>query len=104
MRHNLILTGDINPLGVTDPTLPFARVKNRLHAADVVFANLECCFYEPDRERSVEDEGSYTPLKSAEALTIAGAQTELTKLRQLSAPFGTALEVEEDAVVVWRKP
>ena len=72
MRHNLILTGDINLLGVTDPTVPFARVRERLHAADVVFSNLECCFYEPESERSLEDEGFYAPLKSAEALTFAG--------------------------------
>jgi poly-gamma-glutamate synthesis protein (capsule biosynthesis protein) len=72
MRHNLILTGDINLLGVTDPTVPFARIKDRLHAADVVFANLECCFYEPEAERSLEDEGFYAPLKAAEALTLAG--------------------------------
>jgi poly-gamma-glutamate capsule biosynthesis protein CapA/YwtB (metallophosphatase superfamily) len=72
MRHTLILTGDINLLGVTDPTIPFARMRERLHAADVVFANLECCFYEPENERSLEDEGFYAPLKSAEALTFAG--------------------------------
>src|SRR5262249_3875812 len=72
MRHNLILTGDINLLGVTDPTIPFAHVRDRLHAADVVFANLEGCFYEPEGERSPEDEGFYAPLKAAEALTIAG--------------------------------
>jgi poly-gamma-glutamate capsule biosynthesis protein CapA/YwtB (metallophosphatase superfamily) len=72
MRHNLILTGDINLLGVADPTVPFARVRDRLYAADVVFANLECCFYEPEGERSLEDEGFYAPLKSAEALTFAG--------------------------------
>jgi poly-gamma-glutamate capsule biosynthesis protein CapA/YwtB (metallophosphatase superfamily) len=72
MRHNLILTGDINLLGVSDPSIPFARVRDRLRAADVVFANLECCFYEPDGERSPEDEGFYAPLKAAEALSIAG--------------------------------
>ena len=72
MRHNLICTGDINLLGVTDPTVPFALVRNRLHAADVVFSNLECCFYEPEGERSLEDEGFYAPLKGAEALTLAG--------------------------------
>jgi poly-gamma-glutamate synthesis protein (capsule biosynthesis protein) len=44
MRHHLILTGDINLLGVTDPTIPFARVRERLRTADVVFSNLECCF------------------------------------------------------------
>jgi poly-gamma-glutamate synthesis protein (capsule biosynthesis protein) len=37
-----------------------------------VFANLECCFYEPEAERSLEDEGFYAPLKAAEALTLAG--------------------------------
>jgi Bacterial capsule synthesis protein PGA_cap len=57
---------------VTDPTFLFSRVQDQLHAADVVFANLECCFYEPDGERSLEDEGFYTPLKAAEALTLAG--------------------------------
>ncbi len=72
MSHNLILTGDINLLGVTDPAVPFARVRDRLRAADVVFANLECCFYEPDRERSPEDEGFYAPMKAAEALALAG--------------------------------
>jgi poly-gamma-glutamate capsule biosynthesis protein CapA/YwtB (metallophosphatase superfamily) len=72
MRHNLILTGDINLLGVADPTVPFTHVRHRLRAADIVFANLECCFYEPNGERSLEDEGFYAPLKAAEALSIAG--------------------------------
>ncbi len=68
MPHHLILTGDINLLGVTDPAVPFARVKDRLHDADVVFANLECYFYEPTVDRSLEDEGFYAPLRSAEAV------------------------------------
>jgi Bacterial capsule synthesis protein PGA_cap len=72
MRHNLILTGDINLLGGTDPTVPFAYVRARLHAADVVFANLECCFYEPGVEQSPKDEGFCVPLKVGKALTIAG--------------------------------
>ena len=74
MRHELILTGDINLLGVTDPAVPFAKVAKDLHSADVVFSNLECCFYEPGTERSVEDEGFYATLKSADALTLAGVQ------------------------------
>jgi hypothetical protein len=61
IRHNLILTSDINPLGVTDPTIPFTQVQDRLHAADVVFANLACCFYEPEAERSPEEGGFYAP-------------------------------------------
>lgn len=72
MRHDLILTGDINLMGVTDPAIPFARIKDRLNGADVVFGNLECCFYETDVERSIEDEGFFAPLKAAEALTIGG--------------------------------
>ena len=63
MRPNLILTGDINMLSMTAPTIPFARVRDRLHAVDVMFTNLECCFYEPDGERSPEEEGFYAPLK-----------------------------------------
>jgi len=72
MRHNLILTGDINLLGVTDPTVPFAKVADDLRRADIVFSNLECCFYEPGTERSVEDEGFYATLKAAEALKLGG--------------------------------
>jgi len=72
MQHKLILTGDINLLGVTDPTVPFAKVAADLQAADIVFSNLECCFYEPGTERSVEDEGFYATLKSAEALKLGG--------------------------------
>ena len=33
-------------MGVTDPNIPFARIKDRLNDVDVVFGNLECCFYE----------------------------------------------------------
>lgn len=72
MTHKLILTGDINLMGVEDPTIPFAQMTGTLHAADVVFSNLECCFYEPTLERSIEDEGFYATDRAAEALTIAG--------------------------------
>lgn len=74
MQHKMILTGDINLLGVDDPTIPFTRVAEEMNAADVVFSNLECCFYEPGTERSVDDEGFYASLESAEALKIAGVQ------------------------------
>lgn len=72
MTHKLILTGDINLMGVEDPAIPFAQVAERLHAADVVFSNLECCFYELTLERSIEDEGFYASYHAAEALSIAG--------------------------------
>ena len=68
----MILVGDINLMGVSDPTIPFVQVKDELNGADIVFGNLECCFYETDIERSIEDEGFFAPLKAAKALTIAG--------------------------------
>lgn len=39
----IILTGDVNLMNVTDARVPFRRVKETLRAADVVFSNLECC-------------------------------------------------------------
>ena len=72
MKHSVILTGDINLLGVTDPAVPFTRIKDVLRSADLVFSNLECCFYEPGAERSVEDEGFYATLEAAEALKLGG--------------------------------
>ena len=41
----LILTGDVNLMNVDDPAVPFARVRDAFRAADMVFANLECCLY-----------------------------------------------------------
>jgi len=34
----IVLAGDINLLGVEDPTVPFRKVAPALHAADAVFA------------------------------------------------------------------
>jgi hypothetical protein len=36
---SMILTGDVNLMGVDDPRVPFARVRNEFVAADVVFSN-----------------------------------------------------------------
>jgi poly-gamma-glutamate capsule biosynthesis protein CapA/YwtB (metallophosphatase superfamily) len=72
MKRTLMLTGDVNLMNVTDPTVPFARVKDTLRRADVVFGNLECCFHEPAARHAVEREGFYAPLAAAEALVIAG--------------------------------
>ena len=47
MRASIILTGDINLMGVEDPAVPFRRVADTLHEADAVFGNLECCLYDP---------------------------------------------------------
>jgi poly-gamma-glutamate capsule biosynthesis protein CapA/YwtB (metallophosphatase superfamily) len=72
MKRTLMLTGDVNLMNVTDPRVPFARVKDTLRQADVLFGNLECCFYEPAAGHSVEREGFYAPLASAEALVFGG--------------------------------
>jgi poly-gamma-glutamate capsule biosynthesis protein CapA/YwtB (metallophosphatase superfamily) len=72
MKRTLMLTGDVNLMSVTDPEVPFARVKDTLRRADVLFGNLECCFYEPTAGHSVEREGFYAPLASAQALVIGG--------------------------------
>ena len=42
MTQTLILAGDMNFTGVTDPAVPFASIGTELRAADVVFGNLEC--------------------------------------------------------------
>src|SRR2546423_891016 len=55
----LMFTGDVNLVNVTDPAAPFIRVREVLSHADVRFANLECCFYEPAAARSLSDEGFY---------------------------------------------
>ncbi len=67
-----MLTGDVNLVNVADPGVPFARVQDTLRHADVLFGNLECCFYEPPASHPVEREGFYARLASAEALVTAG--------------------------------
>ena len=67
-----MLTGDVNLMNVTDPQVPFARVKDTLGQADVLFGNLECCFYEAATGHSLEREGFHAPLASAQALVIGG--------------------------------
>ena len=72
MPFQLLLTGDINLMNVTDPRVPFARAASVLKEADVRFANLECCFHSPTGERSLGDEGFYASAAAAEALKLAG--------------------------------
>jgi poly-gamma-glutamate synthesis protein (capsule biosynthesis protein) len=66
------LAGDINLMNVADPNAPFVRVKDVLARADMRFANLECCFYEPTSARSLSDEGFYARPQTAQALRVAG--------------------------------
>src|SRR5262245_46236792 len=59
-------------MNVTDARAPFARAAPLLRQADIRFANLECCFYEPREAQSLGDEGFYAPAAAGEALKIAG--------------------------------
>jgi poly-gamma-glutamate capsule biosynthesis protein CapA/YwtB (metallophosphatase superfamily) len=69
----LILTGDVNLMGVEDATVPFARVEADFKAADLVFSNLECCLYAPDGAHSIDHEGFFAdPVVGGAALTRAG--------------------------------
>ena len=72
MILKILLTGDVNLMNVTNPADPFAMVATEFKSADLVFSNLECCFYEPDAAHALDREGFFAPLASAEALKIAG--------------------------------
>lgn len=73
MTVKLIVTGDVNLMNVSDPSVPFRQVAARFHAADLVFSNLECCLYEPAGSHSVDNEGFYVaPAVGSTALTQAG--------------------------------
>ncbi len=72
MKQTLILTGDINLQGVSDPAIPFAKISDVTREADVLFGNLECCFYEkPDHDPAAR-EGFFAPPAATEALVTAG--------------------------------
>ena len=69
----LILTGDVNLMGVTDAAVPFARVADELGKADVVFSNLECVLYAAPSGHSASNEGFHAdPAVGGEALKRAG--------------------------------
>jgi poly-gamma-glutamate capsule biosynthesis protein CapA/YwtB (metallophosphatase superfamily) len=67
----LILTGDVNLMNVTDPSVPFARVADELRDA-LTFSNFECCLFDPGGH-SFHNEGFYAhPGPGGEALKRAG--------------------------------
>jgi len=72
MPHTMILTGDVNLMNVDDPAVPFARVVETFGKADVAFANLECCLYQPAAGHSVANEGFYAAPGAGRALKLAG--------------------------------
>ncbi len=68
----LILTGDINLMNVSDPTVPFGRLLDEFQTAQVVFSNLETCLYKPSKH-SVSNEGFFAdPEVAGKALNLAG--------------------------------
>ena len=70
---DLIITGDVNLMNVTDPDVPFRRVKDTFLAADLVFSNLECCLTEKFNEGSTHVEGFFAdPKVVAPALMDVG--------------------------------
>jgi poly-gamma-glutamate synthesis protein (capsule biosynthesis protein) len=69
----LMLLGDVNLMNVADPDMPFRLIGAELRAADLVFANLECCLYRSPEGHAVEHEGFHAdPGIAGEALRIAG--------------------------------
>src|SRR5215831_4840270 len=72
MPGRLILAGDVNLKNVADSTVPFRHLATKLHSADVVFANLECCLHLPP-QLSHANEGFFAdPQVGGEALQFAG--------------------------------
>jgi poly-gamma-glutamate capsule biosynthesis protein CapA/YwtB (metallophosphatase superfamily) len=70
---SMIMVGDVNLMNVDDPGAPFAVIGSELRAADLVFANLECCLYEPPDGHTVEHEGFFAaPDIAGEALKAGG--------------------------------
>src|SRR5258708_4883353 len=66
---SMILVGDVNLMNVDDPAVPFARIGGELRAADLTFANLECCLYQPSDGHAIEREGFFAdPDIAGEAL------------------------------------
>src|SRR5881628_3529314 len=107
MKRVLMLTGDVNLMNVTDPHVPFARVKDTLRQADVLFGNLETCFYEPPAEHSLEREGFYAPLASAQALGIgipctgAGVNTKAARAPAIVTHKGLRFGFVQRTSVYW---
>ena len=77
MTTKIVLTGDLNLLGIDDPSVPFRKLDG-LRTADFALGNLECCLYDPPevREMMRDDvsgyEGLYVPPSTGAALRLGG--------------------------------
>jgi poly-gamma-glutamate synthesis protein (capsule biosynthesis protein) len=99
----MLFTGDINLMNVADHTRPFNRVLDTLRSADMLFGNLECCFYQPAGTVSVSDEGFFAAPQAGQALKLANfrvvgnannvnyggdaIRSSLTELEKLGIPY-----------------
>ena len=73
MAKKLLLTGDVNLMNVVEAAEPFRKIVGELHAADVVFGNMECCLHLPASRHSHANEGFFAdPVVGGEALKFAG--------------------------------
>ena len=72
MTSLLTLAGDINLMGVSEPSRPFAQLGERMNAADIFFANLECCFFTDTSARSINAEGFHASPHMCSALRAGG--------------------------------
>jgi poly-gamma-glutamate capsule biosynthesis protein CapA/YwtB (metallophosphatase superfamily) len=73
MKLNIILTGDINLRGVTDPAIPFSLLAPQFRAADLVFGNLECCLYDAPGGGPRSNPAFFAPSHAGgEALQLGG--------------------------------
>ena len=102
-RKLMLFTGDINLMNVADHTRPFNRVIDTLRSADMLFGNLECCFYQPAGSVSVTDEGFFAVPEAGQALKLANfravgnannvnygsdaIRSSLTELEKLGIPY-----------------
>jgi len=73
MAKKLLLTGDVNLMNVAEAAEPFRKIVDELHAANVVFGNMECCLHLPASRHSHANEGFFAdPVVGGEALKFAG--------------------------------
>jgi poly-gamma-glutamate capsule biosynthesis protein CapA/YwtB (metallophosphatase superfamily) len=73
MTTRMIAVGDVNLMNVAAEEEPFALVRETLAGADIRFANLECCLYDPPGGKAVEHEGFFAdPQAGGAALKSAG--------------------------------
>ena len=98
MRASIILTGDINLMGVEDPAVPFRRVAETLRKADAVFGNLECCLYDPPVPRVMMPdeisgyEGFFAPTATGRRSCTADFTASATPTTRTTAPSDHVIE------------